>query len=406
VQTFVVVGASLAGATAAARLREEGFDGRIVLVGEEPLPPYERPPLSKEYLRGEQPFEQALIRPPGWWEENAVETRFGVRAERLDASARSVLLAGGERIEFDAALIATGCRNRPLAVPGTDLPGILDLRTAPDAARIREAAARGGKAVLVGAGFIGCEVAASLRALGVDVTVVEFFDAPLYRVVGLDIGRVVEGLHRDHGVEFVLGDAVERIEGDGRFEAVVTRGGRRVEGAFAVVGVGVEPVIDAVAGTGIASEGGILVDASLQTIVPGVFAAGDVARHDHPLFGSIRVEHYDNAVKMGEVAARNMLGHAEVFDDPHWFWSDQYDANIQMAGFAPEWDEMVVRGSMEERSFAAFLLKDGVLRSVFSLSWPRDVRRCLPLIAAQVRPDAKQLADPGFDLRTLVPGRS
>ncbi len=400
--THVIIGASLAGGTAAATLREEGFDGRIVLIGDEPLAPYERPPLSKEYLRGEE-TEPHFVRPPEWFGEQDVEVRFGERAEAVDPGARTVALASGERIGYDALLIATGSRNRMLTVPGSDLPAVLQLRRVEDADRIRQAAARGGRAVVVGAGFIGCEVAASLRSLGLDVVVVEFFGTPLQRVLGTELGRVLEGLHRDHGCDLVLGQAVERIEGDGRFEAVITKDGRRIEGDFAVVGVGVEPVTEVVDGTGVAVENGILVDAALRTNVPGVFAAGDVARHDHPVFGRIRVEHYDNAIKMGQAAARSMLGASDAFDDPHWFWSDQYDALIQMSGFATEWDRLVYRGEVEERAFAAFMLKDGVLLSAFSMNWPKDVRRAMPLIAARIRPEPAKLADPEFDLRELAP---
>ena len=312
------------------------------------------------------------------------------------------MLSSGERIDFDAALITTGSRNRRLAVPGFDLPGVFGLRTAADAERMREAALRGGKAVLVGMGFIGAEVAASLRTLGLAVTVVEFAETTLNQVLGPDLGRTIEALHRDHGVEMIFRDGAERFEGEGRFEALVTTEGRRIEGDFAVVGVGVEPVTEVVEGTDVAVDGGIVVDGSLRTNVAGVFAAGDVARHDHPVFGPVRVEHFDNAIKMGMVAARNMLGRAEVFDDAHWFWSDQYDAHIQMAGFAIEWDDVVVRGSKDERSFVAFLLKDGVLRSSFSMNWPRDVRRSMPLIKAGVRPDLDALKDPDVDLRTLL----
>ncbi len=401
--TFIIVGAGLCGGTAAATLREEGFDGRIVLIGDEPLAPYERPPLSKEYLRGEE-TEPHLARPPEFWDESSIETRFGERVERVDVADRSMFLPGGARLAFDAALIATGSRNRRLAVPGADLPGVLDLRTFADAERIGQAAAGASKAVVVGMGFIGAEVAASLRHLGLDVTVVEFFETPLQRVLGPEIGRVLEGLHRDHGVEMVFKDAAEAFEGDGRFEALVTKEGRRIEGDFAVVGVGVEPATE-VAGDPafVADGGGIPVDATLATAVPRVFAAGDVARHDHPVFGPIRVEHFDNALKMGQTAARNMLGRGEVFDDAHWFWSDQYDTQIQMSGFAVEWDQMVVRGNLEDRSFAAFLLKDGVLLSTFSMDWKLDVRRSMPLIKAGVRPDPAQLADPGSDLRKLAP---
>ncbi len=400
--TFLIIGANMAGATAAATLREEGFDGGVVLVGLEPHPPYERPPLSKEYLRGEEQ-EPRFIRPPEWYEKNQIETRFGEGAQRVDVSGRSVELAGGERIAFDSLLIATGCRNRKFPLPGLDLPGVHDLRSLPDSDAIKAAAVPGARAVLVGMGFIGAEVAASLRSRDVDVTVVEFAETPLQRVLGTELGRVLEGLHRDHGVKMIFRDSAERFEGDGQFEALKTKEGRTIEGDFAVVGVGVEPVTDIVRGTDIAVDNGILVDPALQTNVPGVFAAGDVARHDHPVFGRIRVEHFDNAMKMGEAAARNMLGRTKVFDDPHWFWSDQYDVNIQMAGFATEWDDVIVRGSLEERRFAAFLLKDGVLRSTFTMNWPRDVRRSMPLIKAQVRPDPKLLADPEFDLRKLAP---
>lgn len=400
--TFVVIGANMAGGTATATLREEGFDGRVVLIGREPHPPYERPPLSKEYLRGEEE-EPRFIRPPEWYEKNQIETRFGEGARRVDVAGRSVELVDGEAIAFDSLLVATGCRNRRFPLPGLDLPGVHDLRYLPDSDAIRAAATPGAKAVLVGMGFIGAEVAASLRSRGVDVTVVEFAETPLQRVLGTELGRVLEGLHRDHGVEMFFRDAAERFEGDGRFEVLHTKEGRAIEGDFAVVGVGVEPVTEVVAGTDVAVDNGVLVDPALQTNVPGVFAAGDVARHDHPVFGRIRVEHFDNAMKMGQAAARNMLGRNEVFDDPHWFWSDQYDVNIQMAGFATEWDDVIVRGSLEERRFAAFLLKDGVLRSTFTMNWPRDVRRSMPLIKAQVRPDPELLADPEFDLRTLAP---
>lgn len=400
--TFLVIGANMAGGTAAATLREDGFDGRVVLIGHEPHPPYERPPLSKEYLRGEED-EPRFLRPPEWYEEHEIETGFGKRAERIDIAGRSVELADGELIGFDSLLIATGSRNRKLPLPGLDLPGVHDLRSLADSETIRAAAVPGARAVLVGMGFIGAEVAASLRSRGVDVTVVEFFETPLQRVLGTRLGRVVEGLHRDHGVEMVFRDAAERFEGDGRFEVLHTKEGRAIEGDFAVVGVGVEPVTEVVDGTDVAVDDGILVDPALQTTVPGVFAAGDVARHDHPVFGPIRVEHFDNALKMGQAAARNMLGRREVFDDSHWFWSDQYDVNMQMAGIATEWDDEVVRGSLEERRFAAFLLKDGVLRSTFTMDWPHDVRRSMPLIKAQVRPDPELLADPEFDLRTLAP---
>ncbi len=393
----LVVGGGLAGASAISTLRAQGFDGRITLLGEEPLPPYERPPLSKEYLRGEA-AEPSFVRPAAWYEEQEVELRLGVRVLEVLPDDREVLLEGGERLRYDRLLVATGVRNRRLEVPGSDLPGLHDLRTVADADRLREAARGASSAVVVGAGLIGCEVAASLRLVGLEVTVVEPLPTPLHRVLGPELGRVVEAMHRDHGVRFALGEGVARFEGSGRAEAVVTEGGRRLEGDLIVVGVGTR----ADAPAGVADERGVVpVGPDLAAAAEGVYAAGDVAEHDHPILGRIRVEHYDNAIKMGETAARNLLGAGEVFDDPHWFWSDQYDSQLQVAGYATSWDQMVVRGSLEERSFAAFLLEGGVLRATVTLDRKLDARRSLPLIRAQARPDPALLADPEVDLRTL-----
>jgi 3-phenylpropionate/trans-cinnamate dioxygenase ferredoxin reductase component len=406
-RSIVIVGASLAGGTAAGVLRDEGYDGRLSLIGAEEEPPYERPPLSKELLRGELGFEDALVRPASWYEEHDVDARFGTMAVQIDVHAREVVVAGGERLPFDRLLVSTGGRNRRLEVPGAGLPGVFDLRHHRDAVRIRDAATEGARVVCIGMGFIGAEVAASLRTIGCHVTVVEIFETTLYRILGPEIGRVLEGIHRDQGVTMHFSDSVERFEGDGRLESVVTESGKEIDADVAVIGVGTEPAVEIMAGTGLDQGGGIPVGSGLETAVPGVFAAGDVALHAHPVFGPIRVEHYDNAVKMGEHAAHAMLGSREVFDHPHWFWSDQYDSKIEMAGYAPTWDRMVVRGSLEERSFCAFLLDDGgVIRSTVSLDWKRDVRRSFGLLKAQVAPDPKALADPDVDLRTLVPPKS
>jgi len=401
VSRVVIVGGGLAAATTAGTLRDDGFDGDITLIGGEPIPPYERPPLSKEYLRGDE-TEPHWVRPPDWYAQNAIDARLGVRVERLLATERVVELEGGERVPFDQAVIATGVRNRRLPIPGIDLAGVLDLRSVPDADAIREEASGASKAVVVGMGFIGAEVASSLRQRGLDVTVVEFFATPLERVLGAELGRVIEALHRDHGVEMVFRDAAEAFEGDGRFEALVTKEGRRIEGDLAVVGVGVEPMTE-VASDDLRIDNGIPVDAMLRTAVDGVWAIGDVARHDHPVFGPIRVEHFDNALRMGETVARNVQGARVVHDDPHWFWSDQYDEQIQMSGFAMSWDQTVIRGNVKDRSFAAFLLRDGQLLSTFSMNHKFDVRRSMPLIATRAHPDPGVLSDPDFDLRQLHP---
>ena len=402
--TIAIVGASLTGSSAAATLREEGFDGRVLLIGSESQPPYDRPPLSKNYLRGAVPFEKTLLRPPDFYRERSIEMRLGTTVTRVDPEKRALELAGGERLEFDQLLIATGGRNRRFPIPGLDLPGVYDLRTVADADRIREALGGGGRAVVVGMGFIGAEVAASLRQSGLEVVAVEPFKTPLYRALGEEIGRVVEGLHRDHGVEMILDDAVTAFEGAGRVERVVTKNGRRIECSLAVFGLGIEPVTELVAGTAVRVDNGIVVDDQCRTNVPGIFAAGDVANHFHPVCGrQMRVEHWQNGVKQGAAAARTMLGRAQSYDEVHWFWSDQFDANIQYAGFHAAWDSIVVRGSLPGRKFLAFYLAGGRVESVVAINQGRDLRRTLPIIKARVAVDPQRLADPAVDLRTLAP---
>jgi 3-phenylpropionate/trans-cinnamate dioxygenase ferredoxin reductase component len=402
-ETFVIVGASLAGGGAAATLRQEGFDGKVVLIGAEPQPPYERPPLSKEYLRGEASFERALVQPPGFYDENGIEARFGVRATRVDAAEKVVELDSGERVAYERLLIATGSRNRRLPIPGLDLEGIHSLRTVADSDRIRAEIAPGRKAVVVGMGFIGSEVAASLRQSGVDVVVVDRNEVPLRRVLGEEVGRVIEGIHRDQGTSMIFEDTVAAFEGAGRVERVTTARGRRIECDFVVVGLGVEPVTDLLADTGAGIDNGVVVDEYCRTGVEGIYAAGDVANHYHPVFGRrIRVEHWQNALKQGPAAARNMLEKGEPYDEVPWFWSDQYEYNLQYAGFHTEWDELVVRGSMEERNFVAFYRKDRRVLAAVAVNRGKDLRRSMPLIKAREPVDAARLCDLDVDLRALA----
>src|SRR6266850_1292750 len=393
--TIAIVGASLTGQSAAATLREEGFDGRVVLVGAEPQLPYDRPPLSKNYLRGGMPFEKTLLRPPEFYREREIETRLGTTVARVDVEKRALQLDGGDRLEFDNVLIATGGRNRRFPIPGLDLPGVYDLRTVADADRIRDAIAKGGRAIVVGMGFIGAEVAASMRQCGLEVTAIEPFKTPLYRALGAEIGAVVEGLHRDHGVDLILGDAVAAFEGVGRVERVVTQNGRRIECDLAVFGLGIEPATEVVAGAGVRIDNGIVVDQLCRTNVPGIFAAGDVANHYHPVCARpMRVEHWQNGVKQGAAAARSMLGKGQPYDEVHWFWSDQYDANIQYAGFHTEWDSLVVRGDLATRKFVGFYLKDGCVDAVVAINQGREVRRVLPIIKSRAPVDPAKLQDP------------
>ncbi|MGQ0802875.1 MAG: NAD(P)/FAD-dependent oxidoreductase [Actinomycetota bacterium] len=273
-QTFAIVGASLAGGSAAATLRKEGFDGTVVLIGQEQHLPYERPPLSKEYFRGEQPFEESLVRPAEFYADNDVETRFGISAVELDAADKVIHLSSGDAVRYDKVLLSTGSRNRRLSVPGSELEGIYQLRTVEDCDRIRAEALPGRTAALIGMGFIGSEIAASLRGLGVEVTAIEGSGVPLERVLGGEIGGVLENIHSDHGARMVFRDHVVRFEGDRRVERVVTDGGRTVDCDFAVVGVGVIPAAELAEAAGVEIDNGILTDEYCRTTVEGIFAAG------------------------------------------------------------------------------------------------------------------------------------
>jgi 3-phenylpropionate/trans-cinnamate dioxygenase ferredoxin reductase component len=402
-RSVAIVGASLCGATAAMTLRDEGFDGTIVLIGDEPEFPYERPPLSKKYLSGEQPFEKAAVRPPELFEERAIELRLGTSAERIDVRDRAVELKNGQRIVADAILIATGGRTRRPPIPGLELEGVHELRTRADADRIRGAMQPGRRAVVVGLGFIGAEVAATLRASGLDVTAVEALPAPLERTLGPAVGGTIASLHRDHGVDVLLGEGVSAFEGDlAGVRRVVTESGRSLECDFAVVGLGIEPNVEVVAGTPVETDNGIVVDERCRTSVEGIYAAGDVAAHWHPVFRErVRVEHWLNAIEQGAAAARSVLGNREAYAEVHWFWSDQYDANIQYAGHHREWDGLVVRGSLEERRFVAFYMKEGVPLAAAAMNQGRDLRRSVGLIRARRPVDPALLRDPEVDLRTL-----
>jgi 3-phenylpropionate/trans-cinnamate dioxygenase ferredoxin reductase subunit len=401
-KAYVIVGASLAGATAAITLREEGADGTVILIGAEDEPPYERPPLSKAYLRGEVPFDKALVRPSNFYAEHGIETLFGIRATRIDPSGRFVELEDHRRVPFDTLLIATGGRNRRISISGGDLEGIYGLRTVEDANRIRAEMTPGRRAVVVGMGFIGSEVAASLRQKGLDVVAIDPSKTPLFRVLGDAVGQTIADLHRAHGVRTIFEDTAAAFEGTRRVQRVVTKGGLRLECDFVVVGIGIEPAVDMLEDSGIHLDNGVVVDEYCRTNVSGIYAAGDVANHYHPVFHrQMRVEHWHNAVRQGAAAARNMLGKPVAYDEVHWFWSDQYDANLQYAGFHTKWDQLVVRGRLDSNSYLACYVNDGRIDAAVGLNRAKDVRRVIPLIKARRVVDLEQLRDEGIDLRSL-----
>lgn len=365
---IVIVGAGQAGGNVAVSLREEGYDGEIELLGHEPGIPFGRPPLSKTYLRDEEDLSGWFVKPEEWYEEHAVTLRPRARAERIDAVGARVVLDDDGEIACDSVCIATGCRPRAIRADGADVEGVFALRTKADADAIKDAAGRAGKCVVVGMSFIGAEVAASLRQRGVEVTAVFPGSGPLASVLGEDVASVMADVHRDHGVELAPNETVAGFRGDGRLEAVVTESGRSFDCTFCVVGVGVEPNVEIAERSGLAVDNGVIVDAACRTSVDNVFASGDVANHDHRLFGRLRVEHYNNAEKQGRHVGRAMLGNDERYDYLHSFWSDQYEDKIEYVGFAKEWDEFVVRGDLQGRSFLGFYLKDGRLLAAMGLN--------------------------------------
>jgi 3-phenylpropionate/trans-cinnamate dioxygenase ferredoxin reductase subunit len=400
--TFAIVGASLAGATAAQTLREEGFDGRLVLIGEEPERPYERPPLSKDYLRGEA-AEKPYVHPESFYADNEVELWTSTRVTGIEPGLSELMLEGDRRLGYDRLLLTTGAVPRRLDVPGADLDGIHYLRTLADSQLIGKRIARGGRLVVVGSGWIGAEIAASARQKGCEVTVIERASLPLERVLGPEVARVYLDIHRDHGVEFLPETTVERFDGRDSVERVVTADGASIDTEFVVVGIGVVPRTGLVDIAGIRVDDGVLVDERLESSVPGVFAAGDVANAHHPFCGRrLRVEHWANALNQGPVAARAMLGREVSYRKIPYFFSDQYDIGMEYAGFASTWDEVVFRGDVGAREFIAFWLEDRRVVAGMNVNvW--DVNDGIrELIRSRHAVEPAQLAEPDVPFDDLV----
>jgi 3-phenylpropionate/trans-cinnamate dioxygenase ferredoxin reductase subunit len=403
-QTFVIAGASLTGAKAAETLREEGFDGSVLLIGAEPERPYERPPLTKDYLRSESPRENAYVHPEAFYREQDIELVTDTAVTALDPGRSRVTLEDGRELGYDRLLLATGAEPRRLPIPGADLDGVHYLRTLADCDALRERLDAKGKVAVVGAGWIGAEFAASARQLGAEVTVIEPASVPLERVLGAEVGGVYRDVHRDHGVELLLDTGVEAFEGDGSVGRVRTSDGRTIDCDFAVVGIGVVPRVALAEAAGLETDNGILVDQRLATSAPDVFAAGDVANAWHPFYDHrVRVEHWANALNQGPVAGRAMLGLDVVYDRIPYFFSDQYDVGMEYSGFASGWDEVVFRGDPADREFVAFWLREQRVVAGMNVNvW--DVNEHVQaLIRSQQAVDAATLTDPDTPLESLVP---
>jgi 3-phenylpropionate/trans-cinnamate dioxygenase ferredoxin reductase subunit len=403
---MVIIGGGLAGGNAAATLRDESYPGSVVLISREVGIPFGRPPLSKTFLRSEEDLDAWYVRPADWYAENDVELRSGAIAAAIDSVAHVVTLESGEEIGYQKLLIATGGRNRRLAIQGADLPGIHYLRTVAECDAIKREVVPGRMAVVVGMGFIGCEVAASLTQLGVRVTALFPGRIPLARVLGDQVGALLGEFHTTHGVRLLAGEQVTAFEGTEHVEAVVTAAGHRIACDFAVVGVGIEPDIPPVS---VDVSNGILADELCRTSAPDVYVAGDVANQLHPLFGRVRVEHYNNAEKHGGAAARSMLGSTAPYDYLHTFWSDQYEHKIEYVGHAITWDEFVIRGSVQEGKLIGFYLAGGVVLAAIGLDRGGDpelekdseMAACARLVAARATPTSAILSDERTDLWSL-----
>ncbi|RFS85573.1 NAD(P)/FAD-dependent oxidoreductase [Actinomadura spongiicola] len=405
-ETFVIAGASLAGAKAAETLRAEGFTGRLLLIGDEIERPYERPPLSKGFLLDKEPREKAHVHEADWYDEHDAELRLGVAVTSIDRAAHEVRLSTGEPIGYDKLLLATGASPRRLDVPGAKLQGIHYLRTMADSAALKQALAHGGRRVVVaGAGWIGLETAAAARAHGNEVTIIDPGATPLHAALGPELGGVYADLHREHGVDLRLGQGVAGFWGAGQVSAVVTSGGAEVPADVVIVGIGVRPNVRLAEEAGLDVSNGILVDASLRTSDPDIYAAGDVANAHNPLLGRrIRVEHWANALNGGPAAARAMLGQDVVYDRVPYFYSDQYDLGMEFSGVATpgEYDEVVYRGDVPGREFIAFWLSGGRVVAGMNVNvW--DVTGDVQALIRSGRPvDAARLTDPEVPLAELA----
>ncbi len=403
-EAIVIVGAGQAADQAVHTLRRGGYAGQLTVIGDEPWLPYQRPPLSKKFLAGSLARERLVLRPGQFYEEHHVVAQLGRRVEEIDRSAQRVRLDDGTLIPYSALLLATGSRPRPLLVPGAHLSGVHTLRTIADVDRIRADIRPGGRLVVIGGGYIGLEVAATARELGLDVTVLEMADRVMNRVTCPEMSAFYAAEHARHGVRIVTHAKVQALRGkDGRVAAVLTEDGAEYPADVVVVGVGVMPADELAVAAHLECANGILVDGHCRTSDPAIFAAGDCTNHPSLHYQCrLRLESVDNAFEQAASAAHNMLGVPTVHDKVPWFWSDQYDLKLIIIGVSQGYDEIIVRGSPAARSFSACYLRGGELIAIDTVNNPKDQMAARKLIAAHVRPDAHRLADPQIALKDAV----
>jgi len=397
---MVILGAGQGAGQAAASFRQEGYEGDIIILGDEPFPPYQRPPLSKQYLSGEMPLERVYVRPEKFYADRHIDLRTNTRVEKIDTNARTVTTAKGDTIAYEKLLIATGSRPRKLSIAGSDLPGIHYLRTISDVDGISAAMKTARKVVIVVGGYIGLEVASVAVTNGLDVTVLEMEQRILQRVTTPEMSAYYHQLHTGRGLKILTNTTVSGFTGQDHVEQVLC-GDTRIDADLVIVGIGIIPNIELAKDAGINCENGIFVDDHCQTSVPDVYAIGDCTNHPNPILGRrLRLESVPNALEQARVAVANMCGKDKVYAAVPWFWSDQYELKLQMVGFSSDGDTQVLRGDMSKNEFAVFYLKDGAVVAVDAVNSPREFMICKQLYGKPV--DAKKLADPDTDLKSLL----
>jgi 3-phenylpropionate/trans-cinnamate dioxygenase ferredoxin reductase component len=397
----VIVGGGAGGIATARSLRDKGFDGSIEIVSDEEVAPYERPPLSKDFLRKEVQLADLRIVPDEWYLDNDVALRLGARATMVNLQTREVVTASGAALPFDHLVIATGGRPRRIEL-GVAVDRVFYLRSVTDATRLRTVLQPGHHVAILGAGFIGCELAASARSMGVDVTMIEALATPMARVVGSAVGALFSDIHREHGVRMVMNTSVQCTRTSSTGVVLELNDGKIVECDALVIGAGMVPNIELAAAAGLRCANGVSVNAMCRASAPGVYAVGDVAAHEHPLFGTVlRVEHHENALRQGAAVAANIVGEETEYVDPHWFWSDQYDYNLQAVGLVGQSDDVVMRGSLSDRRFTIFWRRDGALVGALGLNCGMDVRRASRLVSVKHIVNPGDLQNPDIDLRRM-----
>lgn len=399
----VVVGAGHGAGQVAATLRQKKFAGRITLLGEERWFPYQRPPLSKKFLAGELPAERLHFKPQSFYAEQQIEVHTGKRVAALDRHARTVRASSGETFSYDRLVLATGGRPRVLDVPGAGLAGVHYLRGISDVERIRADIAHAKRIGIVGAGYIGLEVAAVCARLGLGVTVIEMESRVMSRVVSPELSTFYQDVHRTHGVELLLSTGVRGFTGQDRVDGILLEPQALLPVDLVVIGIGIVPNVELAADCGLDIDNGIVVDDHCRTGDPNIYAVGDCTNHPNALFGRrVRLESVHNALEQARIAAGNICGDDSTYSEVPWFWSDQYDLKLQIAGLSQGYDEVVIRGMPASQSFACLYLRDGALICVDAVNCPKDFMQSKPLIAAHVRLDPRRLADTAVPLKEMI----